>query len=614
MGSKEVFISYKSDEFDDALWVKDNLEANGISCWMAPMCITGGASYAAEIPAAIQNAEIVVLILSTKAQESQWIPRELDQAINLDKLIMPFTIENCQLTDEFNFYLSNVQRYFAFVDREATFAKMLQDIKNYLGKKDPEPPLEPESDSKAKPKVTETDDTPKTDPVLGPIAIPTNKKDTLPEKKSEDKKKEKSTAKKSKKPLIIALTAVVCVVALIAGTIFFTKMSNEVVIADNVYNVSDYTINIEGKDITADDMKEFARFEDLNMLRFKNCNFKTNDLSVLATKPLVVLEFENCNLTDTQLGSIDFNSLEGLTTLNLSGNSAIKNPEIIAPIADTLKNLNINGITCSSNIWIKDFTGLEELYIDATGITDLSFADQMVYLKTFSANNNGITTLAGLDNTTILEEVYLANNKLSDVSLLVASAAKLRILNLDNNNIENLKYLNKCTAMKMFSAAGNKLSSVDFSSDWNELTHFYISNNKISSLLFFSKSTNLINVDFSKNKVVSLSGLTFKENEYITADFSHNEIFTVDLPANCHYSKLLLHSNAISNSSFLSKIKGSSISLDYFENIHTPTLKAADFFELYIVDCPANRRVELEELSFNIKLVSASEAEKAILN
>ena len=102
---KDVFISYKAEEFDDANWVKSVLEKNGVSCWMAPMCIKGGLSYATEIPRAIRNCKVFVLILSEKAQLSKWVPRELDQAINENKIIMPFMLENCSLKDDFNFYL-----------------------------------------------------------------------------------------------------------------------------------------------------------------------------------------------------------------------------------------------------------------------------------------------------------------------------------------------------------------------------------------------------------------------------------------------------------------------------------------------------------------------------
>lgn len=33
---QDVFISYKSEEFQEADWVRQQLESGGISCWMAP--------------------------------------------------------------------------------------------------------------------------------------------------------------------------------------------------------------------------------------------------------------------------------------------------------------------------------------------------------------------------------------------------------------------------------------------------------------------------------------------------------------------------------------------------------------------------------------------------
>ena len=32
---QDVFISYKSEEFHEADWVRQRLESGGISCWMA---------------------------------------------------------------------------------------------------------------------------------------------------------------------------------------------------------------------------------------------------------------------------------------------------------------------------------------------------------------------------------------------------------------------------------------------------------------------------------------------------------------------------------------------------------------------------------------------------
>lgn len=130
---KDVFISYKAEEIEEASWVKSVLESNGISCWMAPSCIPGGSSYAVEIPQAIRQAKVFVLILSSKAQSSRWVSREVDFAITEGKIVLPFSLENCALKDDFNFYLANVQRYAAYENKLAAAEKMLNEIKAFIG-------------------------------------------------------------------------------------------------------------------------------------------------------------------------------------------------------------------------------------------------------------------------------------------------------------------------------------------------------------------------------------------------------------------------------------------------------------------------------------------------
>jgi len=132
MSHKDVFISYKSEDFDQAQWLRTVLETNGVSCWMAPASIPGGSNYAREIPRAIDQCRVFVVVLTGRCQSSIWVPKELDRALNSGKVIMPFMLENCALTDDFNFYLSNVQRYAAYQDKMAAAQKLLQDIRALL--------------------------------------------------------------------------------------------------------------------------------------------------------------------------------------------------------------------------------------------------------------------------------------------------------------------------------------------------------------------------------------------------------------------------------------------------------------------------------------------------
>jgi len=104
-----VFISYSSK---DRLFVNDILkmfDEMGIEYWIAPERIGAGSNYAREIPKAIQECEFFLLFLSKSSQESIWVEKEVDSAINQRKEIIPLQMDSIPLNDVFRFYLNNVQ-------------------------------------------------------------------------------------------------------------------------------------------------------------------------------------------------------------------------------------------------------------------------------------------------------------------------------------------------------------------------------------------------------------------------------------------------------------------------------------------------------------------------
>ena len=132
MESKDVFISYKAEDYEKALWVKTELEKQKISCWMAPESIPGGSNYAVEIPRAIRGCTAFVIVMTNHTQDSIWVPKELDQAINAGKMILPYLWENVALRDDFSFYLSNVQRYPAYENKEREMKRLVTRIQAAL--------------------------------------------------------------------------------------------------------------------------------------------------------------------------------------------------------------------------------------------------------------------------------------------------------------------------------------------------------------------------------------------------------------------------------------------------------------------------------------------------
>ena len=106
---QSVFISYSSRDTEFVKRIIKQLDRIGVSYWKAPEMIPAGSSYAREIPKAIQQCSVFLLVLSPTSQDSIWVEKEIDNAICNRKTIIPFEIREVVLNDTFRFYLNNVQ-------------------------------------------------------------------------------------------------------------------------------------------------------------------------------------------------------------------------------------------------------------------------------------------------------------------------------------------------------------------------------------------------------------------------------------------------------------------------------------------------------------------------
>lgn len=105
----EIFISYSSKEYDVAEKLRSAFAQRGIYCWMAPESIPIGSNYAIEIPKAIQACQVFLIILSDNSQNSVWVRKEIDLAVNRNKRIVPLVVNKCQIISPFDFYLTDIQ-------------------------------------------------------------------------------------------------------------------------------------------------------------------------------------------------------------------------------------------------------------------------------------------------------------------------------------------------------------------------------------------------------------------------------------------------------------------------------------------------------------------------
>jgi ribosomal protein L37AE/L43A len=130
--NKSVFISYSSKDARFVNQIVKVLKEMGITYWKAPEMIPAGSSYAREIPKAIRECDVFLLVLSKASQTSIWVEKELDSAINLRKTIVPVKLDEVPLCELFRFYLNNVQMISYEEDSAHNFAMLNYQLSNLL--------------------------------------------------------------------------------------------------------------------------------------------------------------------------------------------------------------------------------------------------------------------------------------------------------------------------------------------------------------------------------------------------------------------------------------------------------------------------------------------------
>ena len=600
---QDVFISYKSEEFQEADWVRQQLESGGISCWMAPNSITGGASYATEIPQAIRSCRVFVLILSRRAQLSQWVPKELDQAINCGKIIMPFMLENCPLEDDFSFYLSNVQRYPAYEGREAAMQRMLREIRTLLGCDRAEPPAEA-----------------KKEPAKTPAPAAKEKKTAKVPKESADKK---SGKKKWMIPVGVLLAAVLAIALL--------RLGSNVTIAGTRYDAGITSLRLKEVQLTPEDLSTIAGLKKLGILTMEECAFTGEDLTGLTSATVWELELPGCTLTEAQAESLDLTDFPKLRSLDISGIAAWQQlPQL--PEGVTQLDISHSGIsslegvqrlsglsrlaaadtpvtdltplaTCQqlervdiSDTAVTDLTPLEScgklqlLKADETPLTTLQGLETCIELRCISLKNAQLTDISGLRNTTLLEYVQFSGNRLEDVSVLAGSKDTLERLYLDGLGMESLDWLRGAAALRYLSVNDNRLETLDFLEESPALEGLSAANNAISSAAPLEGMANLKELVLRDNPLSGAPELHLSGSGPVV-DLRHTNITGLTLASEERIRLLDISHTAVTDIRTLTEASYHDLILSYQATLDWETLGACNTYQFTVLDCPLDRQV-----------------------
>lgn len=264
----------------------------------------------------------------------------------------------------------------------------------------------------------------------------------------------------------------------------------QIIILDDVVvspNQSDLTI--QDKYIDKDAIKKINKLKYLTGLVFERCKFENNALSYI-NLPLVSfcmidctnvnsyyflqfmnnlheLKLQNCGITNNTFWFLYIQ--ESISSICLADNVKFTDLSVL-PLSNLL-NLDFSGTSVSdlsplsvcenltqingSNTLVSDLKPLANLeklttiQFDHCAIQEIKDEFMSLRMRNISFECNNITDCSGFSNFTILENVNLSNNKLSEISWLEKSKETLKIAILSNNLLdeEQISFFNDCKSM-----------------------------------------------------------------------------------------------------------------------------------------------------------------------
>ena len=132
-GTSTVFISYASEDAAVTNTLVAAVERQGLKCWIAPRDVVPGALYADEIIRAINEAGVVVVVLSKQAIASPHVGKEIERASSKGRRIIAFHTDAAPLTRALEYFLSESQ----WIDigtggTESAVTKLVEAVRRHL--------------------------------------------------------------------------------------------------------------------------------------------------------------------------------------------------------------------------------------------------------------------------------------------------------------------------------------------------------------------------------------------------------------------------------------------------------------------------------------------------
>ncbi|MGT2745229.1 leucine-rich repeat domain-containing protein [Streptococcus phocae subsp. phocae] len=231
--------------------------------------------------------------------------------------------------------------------------------------------------------------------------------------------------------------------------------------------------SLEGIDISQNGISDLSFLKDF--LHYKVISAAGNDLtdiSILAKMP----NLESLNLDYNKLTDISaLKNAKHLTAVSLEHNtikdlSALSDKDKLVRLYVS-HNPKVDLTTLKSN-------ALQELTVQESDVSDLSFLKNMTALETLTIDNNVLTNLKGLETNQSIKTLSANKNKVTSLGL-GGLQTSLSVLNLQNNHLSSLEGINDYKALETINVNGNEIATLKLSKPNHAIKEIYADNNHI---------------------------------------------------------------------------------------------------------------------------------------
>ncbi len=665
-----VFVSYAHKDTDKVMGVLTELDRRGYRIWYDDG-IVPGSEWPENIAEHLTDSAMVLAFISQNSIDSPNCRREITFALSKRKPFLSVVLERTEMSPGMELQLSAQQSVIRNnYEDEAGFINKIcscPDLKPCL-----KPASEPLNESASKPETqaifesqaasvpeTEPKQEPTPKPELTTAPVPKTASVTTPKQKNKPAKKSKASQAdgKGKKKSGLRIGLIIAGVLLIAFIIKIIVMMNppktpQIVITDTV-SVSEttYTVKLTEETITKGTVSNLQRLENLTTLTLDKCTFEDGALHKLTELPLTTLSFTDmsgisdyaflndftklkeialvrCGVTDQ---NFTLASNEGITAVNLTGNQAFTDLKLLN--AAVLKTLNIDGTGVVNLSPLAEADNLNYLYASDTKVTDISPLADLTELRTLALNRTGIktidevfqslrlqtlqfadcgiTSMSAFENLTVLTEVDLSGNQLTDISWLYKSAESLKEVHLAGNPLtDRLQQLSECKQIRILDISGIPVYTMYCAKDAAELTELYAENCQITSIEELADKAKLKIVDLSDNKITDYSAISQIDYSMGIIDLSNNEITSLSPVAKTRILNLI--GNPVSYASVPESFTVQYLYCEYNTDLPDSGLADRVSVRLGVLNVPADKQVALEKISGRIRIMTADEVQEAI--